>query len=321
MVATALALAIGGALAPGTITLTGSVVVLLLVATVIALAPLLLEAQLPGGTRFTFREKIEEAEGKQRELKEQIRDESGAVSLTELRPYMSHPGLLDVDDELRELAVEQPPAALGALRAEIRSALRTAVPKLCRGRLIPSDTEGLLEAMADSGKVRDEQVALLRVLIDAIDSALLSGVADTSDAHRLIALADTLNLSFPVGYSPNFEPNGNYLDDGLICEYEHCIETMPLPEIPRSEQMEWRTFVTEGLQTGRYDGDPARKAFLARAVAEPIPDDAPEEVDRSGACPMFGHFCPGGAPHVDQCEAAAMWVDAVERHQAENDAT
>jgi hypothetical protein len=68
---------------------------------------------------------------------------------------------------------------------------------------------------------------------------LLSGVADTGDAHRLIALADTLNLSFPLGYSPNFEPNSNFADEGLICEYEHCIENMPLPEISRSDLSNW----------------------------------------------------------------------------------
>lgn len=308
VVGTALLVVVGGALAPGAITLTWSLVAILGIAAVIALAPLLLEAELPGGTRFKFREKIEEAEEAKAKLEKSVTDFHGdTIRISDLKPYMSHPGLLDVDDELRELAVEQPAAALGALRAEIRNALRSAVPKLCHGRVVPSDTSGLVDAMKDSGKVRPEQVTMLRVLIDAIEAALLSGEADTADAHRLIALADTLNMSFPLGYSPNFEPNDRFEDDGLICEFEHCIENMPLPGIPRSERIEWRDHVTASLERGDYDGDPQRKAWLSRAVAEPIPEDAPETVDTTGACPIFGHYCPGGAKHVEGCEAAQSW--------------
>lgn len=31
-----------------------------------------------------------------------------------------------------------------------------------------------------------------------------------------------------VGYNPDTSPNEHWQRDGLACEYEHCIETMPL---------------------------------------------------------------------------------------------
>jgi len=39
-----------------------------------------------------------------------------------------------------------------------------------------------------------------------------------------------LNQSFAIGYSIDFSPNEDYKKHGLICEYEHCIEWMPLRE-------------------------------------------------------------------------------------------
>lgn len=52
--------------------------------------------------------------------------------------------------------------------------------------------------------------------------------------------------------------------------------------------------------------------MLTRMVAQPIPDDAPEEVDRTGACPVFGHYCPGGEQRVQTCDAATDWTEAIE---------
>ena len=49
-------------------------------------------------------------------------------------------------------------------------------------------------------------------------------------------------------------------EQGLISQFEHCIENMPLPPIPRSEQEEWRAHIRKGLAVGDYDDRPLVKA-------------------------------------------------------------
>lgn len=245
-------------------------------------------------------------------VEQRVSESPVSVDLAALRPWNHQPGLITVDDELRSLASEQPMAAIGVIRADLRQALRALVPRLLPGRAIPLSLEDALSAIDQSGKLWPEQTTLIRVLLEALDQALLSSEADETDANRLIGLVDTLNLSFPIGYSPNFSPNRHWDEQGLICEYEHCIENMPLPDIPRSERITWKMNIEAAIAAGRYDDDPSRKAMLTRMVAQPIPDDAPEEVDRTGACPVFGHYCPGGEQRVQTCDAATDWTDAIE---------
>ena len=57
-----LVLLIGHSLFPGRVTLDGFSITLILVASLLALAPNLTSAKLPGGTEFLFRQKIEAAE-------------------------------------------------------------------------------------------------------------------------------------------------------------------------------------------------------------------------------------------------------------------
>jgi hypothetical protein len=106
-------------------------------------------------------------------------------------------------------------------------------------RMPPEDLPGLVKFVAKHGHLWAEQQALLRMLIDLTDSALLSGQVEPSEAQRIIGLADTLNESFAVGYSLNFGWNEDWEEQGRICPFEHCIENMPNPQIPRSEEVRW----------------------------------------------------------------------------------
>lgn len=224
---------VGRALWPESVTLDGPVLFLMSLAVVVVLAPVLLEAEFPGGTRFKFREKLDEAEDAEAAVEQRV-SEAAAVSvdLAALRPWDHQPGLITIDDELRSLVSEQPMAAIGVIRADLRQALRALVPRLLPGRAMPLSLEDALSASDQSGKLWPEQMTLIRVLLEAVDHALLTGEADETDANRLIGLVDTLNLSFPIGYSPNFSPNRHWDEQELICEYEHCIENMPLTRHP-----------------------------------------------------------------------------------------
>jgi hypothetical protein len=85
-----------------------------------------------------------------------------------------------------------------------------------------------------------------------------------------------------------------------------------LPPIPRSEQEAWQSDARAALEAGKYNDNPTLKSEMERRGAEPIPDDAPEEVDTSGACPLFGHYYPGGKSTVGSCLVAQEWVRSLE---------
>jgi hypothetical protein len=315
------ALLIGHVVRPAAIRIDASTLALLFLATLLVLAPTLKSAKLPGA-EFNFREKIEAAE----ELGTQVRNRSER-ELTELEltadpseltagPRLRWPGLFHIHDDLRQLATEQPALALAALRREMAIGLRSTVQTLSKGRAHPRSLEELVDYVAQSGKLWPEQAVLLKVLLEISEIALMSGDVEPADALRVIAVADVLNQTISLGYSLSFEPNENWEEQGLICQYEHCIENMPLPPTPRSEQESWRAHISEGLRTGAYDDRPEVKANFERVLAEPIPSDAPEEVDETGACPVFGHYCPGGVATISHCEAAREWIEvSAERAQ------
>lgn len=296
-----------------------STLALLFLATVLVLAPTLKSAKLPGA-EFNFREQIEAAE----ELGTQVRDRSQHEPIeSELTagPRLGWPGLFHIHDDLRHLAVGQPSLALAALRRQMAIGLRATVQTLSKGRVHPSSLEEIVNYVAESGRLWPEQAALLKLLLDISENALMSGDVEPADALRVIAVADVLNQTTRLGYSLSFEPNENWVEQGLICQYEHCIENMPLPPIPRSEQESWRAHISKGLETGAYDDRPEIKARFVRSLSEPIPDDAPEEVDETGACPVFGHFCPGGDPTIRECEAAREWIEISAEHARRNGST
>jgi hypothetical protein len=277
--------------------------VLLSLATLLVLVPVLESAKLPGGTSFKFRKRVAEVEALRVQVERRAEKEGKPLE----GPRLAQPGLFSIPDSLRELAIEDPPAALGMLRRAVRQGVAAAVQNLA-GFGYPTDIPGMLHYLAAKSRMWPEQVALLKVTLELADDVLLSGRATAADAQRVIAIADTLNGTFPIGYSLNFDPNPDWMEQGRICKYEHCIENMPLPPIPRDEQEEWRAGVQERLEAGAYDDKPELKTEFAAQLAVPIPADAPETVDRTGACPLFGHYCPGGKETVAACEVAQDWA-------------
>lgn len=303
------ALLLGHAFSPTVVHIDAPVISLALIAAMIVLAPLLTSAKLPGGAEFNFREKFQEAEAQEEEVEARIRQELPPLDAeNDLSLKQRQPGLIEIDDELRRLAREQPLAALGALRVEIAQSLRRSARAAGFWAADDQDVARLIRYLAEHGLLWPEQQALLKTLLELTNALLLSGRAIPGDVDRVLALLDTLNMSFGIGYSPNFEANPDWHEQGLICQYEHCIEHMPLPQVPRSEQIKWRDHIGAALRGGRYDEVPERKRWFEKILAEPIPDDAPEKVDRVGACPIFGHYCPGGPGTVDGCVAAQDWL-------------
>jgi hypothetical protein len=111
-------------------------------------------------------------------------------------------------------------------------------------------------------------------------------------------------------------PNPSWEEAGLICQYEHCIELMPPLGVTREEHVQWREHIRVAMERSRYDDHPQRKRQLEKLLAEPIPADLPDEVDSTGACPIFGHYCPGGEETVRTYEAAQEWVGELQGRNA-----
>lgn len=305
-------LLIGHSLFPERVTLDGSSITLIVVASLLALAPTLISAKLPGGTEFQFRQKIEAAEHLGSDVQVRLYKEGYTGGKAEW------PDFVEIPDELRESAVEHPAEALAELRRALVEGLQCAARGLMRSRdrMPPDSPPEQIEYLAKSGHVWPEQLALMRVIWDVSNSSLLSGEVTAADALRVIAVADTLNSSFALGYSLNFSPNPNWEEAGLICQYEHCIEQMPAPGVTREEHLRWRERIRENLERGFYDDHPQRKREFEEMLAGPTPDYVQDKVDETGACPVFGHYCPGGEETVRTCEAAKEWAAALQTRDA-----
>jgi hypothetical protein len=302
-----LGLLIGHALLPNRVTLDAPVLTLIVVVSLLVLAPTLSSAKLPGGTEFLFRQKIEAAEHLGSDVQKRLYQEGYTGSSSDW------PDFIEIPYELREKAIDTPSEALAELRRALVRGLRGAAMKLSHihNRMAPDSPPELIDYLAKFGHVWPEQIALMRVIWDVSNTSLLSGEVTTADAQRVIAVADTLNDSFALGYSPNFNPNPNWEEAGLICQYEHCIELMPTPGVTRESHLRWREHIRTSMERGVYDDYPERKRMFEAVLAEPIPDDLPDEVDDTGACPIFGHFCPGGEDTVRTCKPAQEWVAQV----------
>jgi hypothetical protein len=310
-----LLLLVGHSIFPERVALDGFSITLIFVASLLALVPTLTSAKLPGGTEFLFRQKIEAAEHLGSDVQLRLYKEGYTGGSPEW------PEFIEIPDELRGRAIEHPAEALAELRRSLSEGLERAVrgPIRLRDRMPPDSTTQQIEYLAKSGHVWPEQLALMRVIWDVSSGSLLSGNVTPADALRVIAVADTLNNSFALGYSLNFSPNPDWEEAGLICQYEHCIEHMPHPGVTREEHLKWRERIRENLERGFYDDHPERKRDFEQMLAEPMPDYVQDIVDTTGACPVFGHYCPGGEETVRTCGAAKEWVAALEARGAETE--
>jgi len=121
----------------------------------------------------------------------------------------------------------------------------------------------------------------------------------------IIALCLSKGISNHMGYIPVFVENHAFAEQMQICWWEHCIEFMPLPPIPKTERLEHQEFVKKKYQNGDYkDKTDEELEFLLEIINEKIPDDDPDEKDiemEESSCHIFGHCCPGGKEQAQEC--------------------
>lgn len=202
----------------------GTSILLLFLISIPVIANYLRKAKFPGA-EFEFKDAIAEARKVVAKSVEEAETRSPAQE-------PSSPGDFDTFrlDGIRDLLSSDPVLALAALRIEIERKLRSAADRLG----IPTKTvRGVRSYATILGRhkvLSPDQVDAIERIARMCNEAIHGANIRASDAAEIISLAEDLNQSFNIGHSINLSPNPNYAQHGLLCEYEHCIEHMPLRE-------------------------------------------------------------------------------------------
>ena len=131
----------------------------------------------------------------------------------------------------RRLASEDPNLSLAALRIDMERVLVRDVE-----RLVPEAYDKRLTIIQSTKILRrenligDDQAGAILSINKICNRAVHGATVTEEEAAQVLDLAEQLNRSFPTGYSINLLPNDKFQEHGLVCEWEHCIEQMPLTE-------------------------------------------------------------------------------------------
>lgn len=131
---------------------------------------------------------------------------------------------------VRDLLNSDHVLALAALRIEIERKLRLVADMLELSVNDKLAAVKLIDVIKDKKMLSSEQTTALKKILNMCNKAIHGFTVSEENARKVIDLAEELNETFSMGYFINFSPNLNYEEQGQICEWEHCIEWMPLSE-------------------------------------------------------------------------------------------
>lgn len=131
----------------------------------------------------------------------------------------------------KTLLKSDPVLALASLRIEIERKLGLAV-EFFKFQTKRKTLSEYIDVLNRKEILSSEQVFALQKIVDMCNKAIHGYLVTGKEAKEIIDLADKLNKSFSVGYSIDFSKNDNFKKQGLVCEWEHCIEFMPIEEEP-----------------------------------------------------------------------------------------
>jgi hypothetical protein len=187
------------------------------------LAPFLKKAKW-FGVEFDFKENIQQLVNLVEEAKEEKR---------ETEEEKRHVGIIQTfsAESAINLVEQDPNLALAALLIEIERILRLAYQILINPDSSAKNGIGfLVDELHQQGTIRDHQRDAILQITRVCNEAVHGGKVSIHEAIAVIDLTIELSQSFSVGYSINFQPNPEYEEQGLFCEWEHCVEHFPLRE-------------------------------------------------------------------------------------------
>ncbi len=194
-------------------------VIILVIICVPYLSQFLKKAKV-AGAELEFKDEIESTKKIVKESIEKSKSENG-----EMKPLPFETFNMST---AKEIVDTDPVLALASLRIEIEKKLRQAAKFFKLGNT-KSRLSEIIDALMSNGILRSEQVSALRKIIEMCNKAVHGYDITKREAKDIVNLMEELNQSFSMGYSISFYPNEDFDKQGLICEWEHCIEFMPLP--------------------------------------------------------------------------------------------
>jgi hypothetical protein len=198
-------------------------VVILFILFIPFVAQYLRKAKFPGA-EFEFKDEIRETE-KLVKLSVEQAEKLDSTGEKKILPFVTFKL-----SAVKEILDSDPILALAALRIEIERKLRLLVNTLDLPIRSESSVSRLIEAVKKQELLTLEQVNALQKIVSMCNKAIHGSVISDEEARRIIDLAEELNRTFSIGYSIDYSPNLDFEKHRLLCEWEHCIEWMPLTE-------------------------------------------------------------------------------------------
>lgn len=188
-------------------------------------AQYLRKAKFPGA-EFEFKDEILETERLVKQSVERAKkaDNSGEAKILPFETFKL--------SAVRKLLNSDPVLALAALRIEIEKKLSLLGEFLGLPAKDKFSIPRLIEVITKRELLSFEQITALRKIVNMCNKAIHGCLVSKQEAGEIIDLAEELNRTFSIGYSIDFSPNSDYIKHGLVCEWEHCIEWMPLTKEP-----------------------------------------------------------------------------------------
>jgi len=185
------------------------------------------------GTSVKFREEVgkvaEGAEAVVAKAREQVGQErppdDGDGALREGRPW---PVFVEIGEHLYGLIEEDPKLAVAGLGIEVERSVWELVTRAGLDR--PPNRIHLGAAVSllrKSGMIDADEARVLLDLIRLRNLAVHGDPIEKEDAYKFFSTVESLN-DLALGYSLNLAPNEKWGAEGLICQFGHCIERMPL---------------------------------------------------------------------------------------------
>ena len=189
------------------------------------LAPYLKKAKW-FGAEFIFRDEIKKLDA--------IVQKSEQQAIEAEKQGKTHRSIFETFSTKNSLHLldSDPTLSLAALRIEIERVLSETVKTLFSIKEAEKKLGNrfYILTLLKNGRISKEQGKALQTVVNMCNKAVHGAQVSKEEAGEIILLTERLNKSFAVGYSINFCKNKDYSKQGLICEWEHCIEHFPLKE-------------------------------------------------------------------------------------------
>lgn len=180
------------------------------------------------GNNFNFKKSIDKIENLTNKATVALQESNENKKNNNIEKYPLAFSIL----QSKELLSSDSTLALASLRIEIEKSLKALSDKLNLENYQAAPLNIIIKKLNKIGVLNNYHVNALREILKVCNKAIHGGNITDDEARTILDLAEKLSKSFSIGYIPNFNINKDYKEQGLICEWEHCIEFQPIKSKP-----------------------------------------------------------------------------------------